>query len=208
LTSDKTFVDDFNDSVTEDFKIRLEVLPEPYLGNVESEIVLLNGNPGFSELDILFYEKKEVRALWRKNILHEPMEYPFYLLAPPLRDEPGPRWWRRRLKQLIRDGEDKLRVVANHICCIEFFPYHSRRLKFSGQLLDSQKYGFDLVEKAIDRGAVIVIMRSAELWLSAVPRLGKYKRVYRLNSVQNVAISLKNCPNGFAKIIKVLESAR
>src|SRR3954462_3441794 len=38
-------------------------------------------------------------------------------------------------------------------------------------LLPSQAYGFSLVARAVDRGAVIVLMRSRALWLNSVAGL-------------------------------------
>jgi hypothetical protein len=53
---------------------------------------LLNLNPGYSELDLPFYEKESVQMMWKRNILHEPQEYPFYMLDPETQDESGPKW--------------------------------------------------------------------------------------------------------------------
>jgi len=70
----------------------------------------------------------------------------------------------------------------------------------------SQEYGFALVRDAIARDAVIVVMRSLARWLAAVPELAGYSRRFGLRSVQNVTISPKNCPDGYAAVIDALRS--
>jgi hypothetical protein len=55
LEGDKSRILLFNNKVKDEHKIHLELLPEPYLGNPESEIVLLNLNPGFSIDDFKFH---------------------------------------------------------------------------------------------------------------------------------------------------------
>ena len=66
--------------------------------------------------------------------------------------------------------------------------------------LYSQQYSFNLVRQAVQRKAMIVMMRSAKPWGQAVPELGDYTNLFALNSAQNVTISRKNCPEGFGII--------
>lgn len=63
------------------------------------------------------------------------------------------------------------------VLLIEFHGYHSQKWKPLPAILPSQQYGFDLVSQAIDRGAVIVILRTEKPWKVAVPRLGSYARL-------------------------------
>lgn len=192
-----------NRQVAAPFQIRHDVLPEPYLGNPDASVILLSFNPGFKESDIAFYAQAHVQALWHKNILHQPAAYPFYLLDPTLADDVGGnRWWRRKLKPLL-EGAGVAHVARQ--LCIEFFPYHSLRYQGLKQVLPSQQYSFYLVRRALQHGAVIVIMRGEKLWMTVVPELTNYPQLYRLNSSQNVTLSPRNCPTGFPIIQALLQ---
>ena len=48
LPCDKESIRNINDQAESKHQIHLELLPEPYLGNPQANIVLLNGNPGFN----------------------------------------------------------------------------------------------------------------------------------------------------------------
>ena len=207
LASDENAVMQFNASAEDIHKIRYELRPEPFLGRIDAEIILLNLNPGFSEDDHLLYEQEYAQSIWKKNILHEPLEYPFFLLDPQLSGFPGPKWWVRHLKEPIQVASKDVQTVANKICCIEFFPYHSRRYAWKGGILESQKYSFHLAELAVERDAVIIVMRGAEQWYEAVPKLSTHKRKFELNSKQNVVISKGNCPEGFPHVERILKAS-
>ena len=204
LEFDHKVVLSHNARVENDYKFKYDdVLPEPYLGRPDAPVMLLNLNPGFKDEDIIFYGQDLVRKLWRKNILHEEMEYPFYLLDTSLDPKlGGTKWWRKKLKELITTAGVK--IVANNICCVEFFPYHSLKYKSLKAIIESQKYSFYLVEQAIQNGVAIIIMRSEKQWFSVVPQLSHYKRLYRLNNVQSPYISRKNCPIGFPVVERLL----
>lgn len=202
LPSDYQSIIAFNKNVGEAHKIRYELLPEPFLGRPDAEIILLNLNPGYSERDLPFYEQAHVQSLWMSNILHKPLEYPFYLLDPSIADESGSRWWAQKLKSLINLAGRK--VVANKVCCIESFPYHSKNFKASKTILESQFYSFYLVKEAVSRRVPVVVMRAERLWFEAVPELSSYPNIFRLNSAQNVSISRNNCPSGFDIIEQAL----
>jgi hypothetical protein len=202
LSSDYRHVMSFNSTVGEDYKIHVELLPEPFLGNPDAPIFLLNLNPGYSELDLPFHEQSQYQEMWQKNILHQLQEYPFFLLHPSVSNESGPRWWAQKLKEPVEFAGRK--VVANSFCCVEYFPYHSRKFRAGKTILDSQRYNFYLVEKAVVRNCLIVCMRGRKLWFDAVPVLKDYGSLFQLKSVQNVSISRKNCPDGFPAVEKAL----
>jgi hypothetical protein len=62
--------------------------------------------------------------------------------------------------------------------------------------LESQNYGFHLVREAIQRKAVIVIMRAKKRWLSVVPELQDYQPCFDVGNFQNPCISCQNTPDG------------
>ncbi|MBL8099141.1 MAG: hypothetical protein JNK81_08150 [Anaerolineales bacterium] len=203
LPQDKEIILSRNEKLKEIHQIKHNIFPEPYIGNPDAPIILLVLNPGYNDEDIFFYKQKQVPELWRNNIFHKPMDYPFWMIDPSLNPNiGGTKWWLKKLKEPINlVGLEK---VANRICCIEYFPYHSRRYASFNPVLESQKYGFHLVEKAMQKNATIVLMRSKLLWFESIPKLKDYKFLFRLNSVQNVTLSRKNCPQGFPLIEKIL----
>ena len=204
LPQERDIITAFNASASDKYQFHCELPPEPYLGNPEAEIVLLNLNPGFSEHDAAFYAHENINLIWRKNLLHEGLKFPFFMLDTNIpQHTAGPKWWSKKLKEpIILAGRE---TVSERFCCIEYFPYHSQRYGSFKAILPSQKYNFHLVEKAIKRKAVIILMRSSRLWFSAVPDLEKYDLLFKLNSWQNPVISKKNCPSGFSIITKIIQ---
>jgi hypothetical protein len=180
-----------------------ELLPEPFLGNPDAPIVLLNGNPGFDETDRHFHQRDRVfMEKSRANLIHDnDATYPFYLLDPAVSRAGGYQWWLEKLKQPINQfGQSS---VARSFFCVEYFPYHSGKAP-TGLTVKSQTYGFSLVKHAVERKALVILMRSERLWLDAVPELHGYERYYKLQNPQNVVISQNNCPTGYQEIINQL----
>lgn len=203
LSEDKQEILKYNNNVNkEENLIRTELIPEPYLGNPSSKIILLNLNPGFSIKDKSFHNDNDYFInSCRKNLLHKNQEYPFYLLDPKNSNAPGYKWWTQKLKELINKFGAK--TLANNIFCIEFFPYHSKKFKLNKTILPSQKYNFYLLRKAIKRNALIVIMRSRKIWFNNVPEL-KDINYYELNSPQNPCLTPNNLDR-YDELIKQLE---
>ena len=203
LPSEHPHIEKHNRKVDEEHRIRMELFPEPYLGNPEAPIVLLGLNPGFDEQEIPFHneDNRFIRACVM-NLIHRPQSYPFYLINPNLSDSLGHQWWMKRLKEPIALAG--LEAVAQNFLCIEYFPYHTRKFKPMKKRLPSQEYNFHLVEKAMDREALIVIMRSKKLWFEAVPGLKDYPHLFILKNPQNVTISPGNLPDGYSLIENIL----
>ena len=200
LPQDHQRIAAFNRTADASTLIRLEMMPEPFLGNPDAPVVLLNLNPGFNPAAHR-NETPEFYTLSRNNLRQEGGEYPFYLLTPSL-DVPGRTWWESKLSRLIR--AKGVKAVANGLLCIEYFPYHSTKFRHSKLSVPSQQYSFDLVRSAIARNAAFVVMRAEKLWRAAVPELAAYRRLYGLSSPQNVVISPNNCPEGYTIILDAL----
>lgn len=216
LECDKHQVKRFNDKAPDHFKLQLNAFPGPFMGNPNAPVVLLNLNPGFAESDnaqqshlsegqteIVKGSDDLAELPWR-NLHHQELEYPFYLLDPRVAEAAGQGWWMKKLKSLITPFG--IKHVANNLLCVEYFPYPSvKAAGFHKRLsVESQKYGFYLVEEAMRREAVIIIMRSGRPWLDSVSGLDSYDFKYTLNSPWNVTVSPRNCPDGFPKIIEKL----
>ncbi|MEO8217668.1 MAG: hypothetical protein ABI718_11355 [Acidobacteriota bacterium] len=200
LDSDRAAIETFNAHAQEQHRIRTEIVPEPFLGSPDAPVVLLNLNPGFTEQDLQLHKLPQFVESSRKCLRHESQPYPFFLLDPA-NDGPGHRWWSRKLRPLI-DQFGAMRVAQN-VLCVELFPYHSVRFGGGKLRVPSQQYSFDLVETALDRGALVVVMRSKKMWIEVVPRLKGYRRIGTTRSVQNPTISEANCER-FGEIVEAL----
>lgn len=204
LEEDRQAVVNFNVRALPEQRIHLEVLPEPFLGNPSARVVLLNLNPGYDPADILSHRDNPYFIdTSRKNLVHENLEYSFYLLDPANSSSLGAVWWRKRLREVIEDCG--LEVVANQVLCVEYFPYHSVRFAFR-QVLPSQQYSFHLVREAIHRNALVIQMRSRPAWFRVVPELDGYANYYRLRNPQSPYVSPGNCPDGYPRIIDALQT--
>ena len=208
LPDDKHAIDQFNLAAKTEYRIRLEIFPEPYLGQPEAPVVVLNYNPGFKDRDLVHHQKALFAHRSRENLLHVDVMHPFYLLDPtlaPIADRTD--WWDRKLRWFLEDPrlgdspEARRFKVANEVLCVEFFPYHSVAFDHRKLSVPSQKYSFALVKMAIQRKAVI-LMRGWKHWLTAVPELGGY--AYEPNSLQNAAFSPNNFLGGYEAAIEAL----
>lgn len=170
--------------------LRLEIPPDPYLGNLDkAEIILLALNPGFTESDFITFQDDEYTKQNRLNLLHR-SEPSMYVLDKKFDFSGGYQWWTRILKKLITDGVP-IEVLGDKLMCLQYFPYHSTTYSHIPQLLPSQQYTFHLLNKAIENGKTIVIMRSRKLWVNAVPTL-KHVEFIELKNPRNPVISPNN----------------
>lgn len=201
LSEDRAAIENFNTRADDDHRLHIDILPEPFLGRPSAEVVLLNLNPGFSEDELRYHHLDEYfRKAALANLAHVDQPFPFYFLDPSV-DSPGHKWWRKRLRLLIeRFSAQKL---ARHLLCLEYFGYHSKSYSGDTPLIPSQQYNFHLLRKAIERDAVIVVMRKRAMWFQMVPELAGAD-VYSLNSSQSVYVTPNNCPDGYAKIVERL----
>lgn len=207
LAEDEQIIFEYNkslkDKYREDQKVHLEVFPESYSGNTQAKIVLLNLNPGYYPRNKEFGNgTADFRRMWRANLAHELQEYPFYHLDPKLKGSPGEVYYRLKFRAPITEFGEK--SVAEEFFVVEYFPYTTKRGIGNIRRIHSQEYGFFLVREAMKRNAIIIQMRCKSRWQEVIPALRSYTRYYELRSVQNNAISEKNCPDGYPEIRKVL----
>jgi hypothetical protein len=200
LDCDRDAINEYNAKTREEYAVRLDVMPEPFVGITAAPVVLLNLNPGFDGKDPEVHARPEFQALLRNSYDHGPSAFPFYFLDPTL-ESPGRQWWKRKLRCLLEQFEPK--KLARSLLCVEYFPYHSIRFRHASLQLPSQEYGFGLVRSAVARGSVVVIMRAERHWKEKIPELEGYSRAFRLNSSQNVAVSPRNCA-GFGVIVSAI----
>jgi len=213
LEDDKDIIAKFNKKANSYHKIFINSLAEPYCGDpFKAKIILLQLNPGIDwpvgyedDKDDFAYKlfphyKKDIL----KSILHQKNQYPFFELNPEYRILGGFRYWSKKFSPFIKSKND-YKTIANKVCVIEFFPYHSRNYRYLGKTLECQKYNFKLVEMAMDRKAIIILMRGKNQWLPNVPRLKHYKYI-TLKSSRNVILSKANLGKNFDSIKNILNS--
>lgn len=188
------------------FEIIDTEIPSPYIGNPESPVVFLNLNPAYSQEESESPQIVQYQKIARMNLLHQFTDYSFYVLDPSLNGTPsGYCWFNQKFSPLMRATGMNAKDLSKKIFLVEFFPYRSKKFKWNGGVLPSQKYAISLVEKAIAREAVIVIMRSEKFWINAIPILKNYQKSYKLHSPQNVTISENNLgKKKFGAVIKRL----
>ena len=207
LPMDHAAVDEFNRTAADGRRVHLDVFPEPYVGSQDAKIVLLALNPGYCDRDREVQAEPTFAEAYWKCLRLQPQDYPFYYLDPRFRDTPGSRWWRSHLRSLTDEFTEP--VVARNLLCIQVFPYASRKYAFP-RPIPSLAYSLAVVRAAIQREAIIVIMRHTRVWRRVAPELNAYElqsgRVFELNSPLSVHITPKNCP-GYPALRSVLAAS-
>ncbi len=184
--------------------LQLEVLPDPYIGNLnQARIVLLALNPGYKNTDLSVNMNEPGYTRQNKlNLLHK-ANPPFYMLDKRLNYSGGYKWWSRILKPLISAGIP-IDSLSRKVMCIQYFPSHSRTYINIPIVLPSQGYSFFLLKEAIRQNKKIVVMRSEKLWLNAVPELIDVNYI-KLKNPRNPVISPNNMEEKeFTSIVKLL----
>lgn len=174
-----------------DTAYRLHLPPLPFQGRPDAPVVLLGLNPGYAESDETRHMAPYFVETNFRNYRHDAtMPYPLFFLDPAIEGgapAAGQQWWHRRLKHLRAKYNDKL--LAQAILNVQYAPYRSTAYKPTKRHLDSQEYGFSLVQQAIKRHALIIALRSVRLWQEAVPELKDYDRFYELTNPRNPVLS-------------------
>lgn len=210
LDVDRPLLEPFNATASAGHRYDFSLFPEPFFGSPLAPVLLLNLNPGWSPEDAAVHADPTFAEMSRRSLAHTLDPYPFLHLQPdcyPLGEARmgGCRWWRRRTRELANDAG--FERVARHIACVQYFPYHSDSFTAATPRVPSQEYSFHLVRQAIQRGAEIVILRSARLWLSAVPELTNYRRVHRGTNPRAVFVSRGNLKSSYDVIAERVRNA-
>lgn len=213
LDEDEKIILDFNEKEERipKHKIDTNSLPVPFQGDpFKAKVILLQLNPGSdvppgleNEEDIALKVFPKLKKDILKNIKHEKLVYPFYDLNPDYSLYGGFRYWLKVWQHFIKNRNDYKRI-SRKICCIEFFPYHSKNYRHFSKQLECQKYNFDLVEHAIKRNALIVIMKGKRFWYGQVKGLENYKRRINLKSISPILSKNNINGNGFELIKQAL----
>ena len=156
-------------------RLYLEIIPEPYIGNLEKcQLLILMANPGWSEGDYEDHRQTEMRDLAIRNLRQEPMDWPFYLLHPKIRNRSGGQYWAKRFAGFQKELAESLRIdqetalmeLSRRVAVAELHPYHSKKFDGAPALLGlgSSKFTHWMVGQAVGRGCSIMIARGISLW--------------------------------------------
>ncbi len=204
LTEDRLAVVGFNARATERTRLELDLLPEPFVGRVDAPVLLLALNPGVSDGDFALHTEEFFRRRVRACHRQEAVDCPYYYLDPAVTG-PGARWSARVLGPLIR--EVGLAKVARGVVLFEYVPYHSRRFAHHQLSLSSQAFSLACVRESLPQAAAVFVTRGLRLWSRAVPELLGHPRLFRTRSAQNIVISPRNCPAGWAAAVAGIRAA-
>ena len=198
----------------ENKKIRLYLLPEPFIGNYQkAKVMLLALNPGFrgdkngEAGEDYWHKDKKFQTLIHDNLKLKNTQYPYYYLNedPHFENTPGHIWCNR-----VFNGLKKARInnLAEKICCFQFHGYHSSEYKHLGNKLPSQENTFNIIRSFLkDRSKQIILMRSKEIWFNAIPELRQNEeRLIILKNPRNLTLSKGNMKDGeFERVLAALK---
>lgn len=141
-------------------RVRVDVLPEPWSGHPDAPVVLLMKAPGFDERDLVDHARPEVREAIRRSHLPEPGY--FHPFSSDMAQTECQRWWRDMLGPLLQEVDEH--DVATGLFVAQAFPYHVVGSWPATVSVPSADYTVRLVEQAIARGALVVLMNGKAAW--------------------------------------------
>lgn len=200
LQIDQQKVTDYNYKVYDHHEFHLEFVPEPYIGNITAPVIALNANPGYNPLEVKIHNDPTIRKIMLDNLNHNYQG--FYYLSNEFNLSTGATWWRKKLRRLIEDTTKD--SVSKNLLVVESMAYHSKKFKFID--LPSQKYSCQLVKNAMDRNALVIIMRSEKIWYELVPPLRSYKNLIIMYNPQQTYFSPGNLPR-YKEVVETIKSS-
>ncbi|TVZ26552.1 hypothetical protein JM83_1526 [Gillisia sp. Hel_I_86] len=219
LEIDQSVITQHNEQYSDNVKKQISEIdyPEPFLGNPESPIYFLLGNPGKSgeEKNDIKTIENGLEEIIEKNLKHdsENLEYPLYFLDPKFKNHSGYNWWNEVFKNLIFDEDKnknllKRKTLSKNIFIVELYGYHSesseKRIITNKERLKSIEYSYFLIDKAIKEKKTIIIARSISTWLEKVEKLKEYNNCYYLGVNRGIKFSISTIPPKPYKLIKSL----
>lgn len=166
-------------------KIQKNTLPEPYTGDVKSNVYCLNLNPGDACVcdDSEPQLKKRFEEYTQKTLRHE-INYNMWFR---LKETAGYDWWQQMTKELCENPR---------MFVIEYFPYHTVKETYFPRKLPSYEYSNQLIRQAMAENKYIVIMRHRKEWLQRISGLEEYERLAYLNNPRRPYLTKNNFKHG------------
>ena len=172
--------------------IQTTTLPEPYTGDVDSDVYCLNLNPGDACITTASAPKlkKDFEDCTQQTLRHSIKDNMW--LLPLFQGTAGYTWWQQKTKWL-RDWLQKNKNRQDpRMFVIEYFPYHTPKgMKFPTNL-PSYAYSDQLIRQAMAADKYIIIMRHWNEWLKRIPGLATYGKLARLKNPQNPCLTANN----------------
>jgi hypothetical protein len=186
-------------------RIELNLPPTPFIGSTVAPVVILLANPGIGDGD----RREQTSRVALEQIFagfQKGRSAPFWPLLEDFADTNAGRWWTSKTRDLAIEVGGRLEL-ARKLQAIELHGYHSK--KWAAPLVNfpSQGYGFELVRRAIERDALIIIGRAQSYWYSAVPELRRYPlHIQSLVSSRSAYLSRGNLGRNYRKVIRALHA--
>lgn len=202
---DEQIIKEHNESVDRRYQFLLHLAPEPWVGNINSPLVVLYANPGATEFDLTGktqYKAQEINSFARINLRQEPSLFPHFFFSPKLEGTQGQKWYFKTFKGLLEKVSPL--DISNKLLTCEIAPYHSKNWKQPTVKIPTQSYTEYLVKEAMERRAVILIHRGSKYWLEQIELLNRYPLAFRPNSAQNPYVSKGNYPKAFDFILNAV----
>jgi hypothetical protein len=207
LAEDLPFIKAMNATLRKspDHQIRENLPPNPFAGPANAPVVLLLANPGFHEEDIAEQTTPEALPIIL-DAIRKPAGTPFWPLMPYFQGTRANLWWIPKTRDLASEVGGYA-SLSERIQSIELHGYHSVKWTAPLRNFPSQDYGFELVRRAMDRGALIIVCRAPRYWYSSVPGLMTYSRQVRgLASSRSVFLSRKNLGSHYRTVVRALRA--
>lgn len=172
----------FAENALEDTKFHLNLLPQPYLGDIDrAEAIVLLLNPGLHATDFYIEENHpEFRMELIRSIRHERRTH--LALDPTWAWWAGFQWWERKLRQtatLIAEQKFRgnyartLEDMSRRIASIELIPYHSQN--FCGDARLASCEAARKFVRSLSGSKTIIVTRKVREWeVQDLPRVVKY----------------------------------
>ena len=179
--------------------LRLDFLPSPYLGKPDACVYLLLLNPG-GRHDDFKYGDGFVQE--RRRALRFESRDCFWPLSPEMKGSEAFQYAEPRLRALINIVG--LERVTQRMMWLQYLGYQSLVWRPFPVPLPSQQFAFWLLREAMSANKIVVIGRSRQLWIDAVPELGRYDYI-ELRSPRSPYLTPGNMePAEFTRIVEAL----
>lgn len=166
--------------------------PSPFEGNINTApVVLLLANPSSKDVD-----KNDHRA--------PDVDWPLHGLGPHA-SPPLHRWWSMRLRQLQLATKCDMQAISRSVAAVQINPWASVSY-YPGLKLDSRHLQFLIVQSAMARGAILILMRAKREW-SDCPGLLEYEHLVETINKRCSYISPGNIEaSAWSKIVSAVVS--
>ena len=204
LAVDRPYVDAWNHWELEASVrcLRTDLVPVPFDGARDAPVVVLQRNPAWREDTPGFpLQPKDLSLAIRETICDNPSGRVHTGFLDRFENSSAGRWWRPRWRKVQEASGLTYEELGHRVLGLQWYGYFSQKFAALPVTLPSQWYQFDLVRRAVERGAVIVITRGEADWRVAVPALRTYGRVFVTRSWQNASVSPGNLPDGFNEVV-------